>query len=168
MRKTVGHGVQHMLIGERQLSDMVLTQEEADNLLDMKKCRVDEAVIPFPLHGRQIVLHLQSLDRRENFLLDISRGRRKELRVKLQTRARTKVRLVRLDIGGRPHRNDDGTVVQPPHLHLYREGFHDRWATAPPANSFSDLGDLQVTLDDFMRFCSIVEPPDIRIQKGLI
>ncbi len=168
MQKTVGHGIQHILVGERLLSDIVMTQEEADYLLAMEKRRVDEVVTPFPLHGKQIVLHLQSLDLRENFLLDLSRGRRKELRVKLQTRARTEIRLVRLDLGGRPHRNEDGTVVQPPHLHLYREGFHDRWAIAPTSDRFSDLGDLQVTLDDFMRFCNIVQPPDIRIQKGLI
>ena len=134
----------------------------------MEKHRVDEAAIPFPLNGKQRVLRLQSLDLRESFLLDLSRGRRKELRMKLQTRARTEIRLVRLDLGGRPHRNEDGTVVQPPHLHLYRQGFHDRWAIVPPSDKFSDLGDLQVTLNDFMRFCNIVRPPDIRIQKGLI
>lgn len=168
MRKTVGHGVQHILAGERLLSDIEMTQEEADNLLAMEKRRVDEEVIHFPSHGKQIVLHLQSLDLRENFLLDLSRGRRKELRVKLQTRARTEIRLVRLDLGSRSHRNDDGTVVHPPHLHMYREGFHDRWAIAPPSDKFSDLKDLQVTLDDFMRFCNIVQPPDIWIQKGII
>lgn len=84
------------------MSDVVITQEEADYLLAMEKLRVDEAVIPFPLHGKRKVLHLQSLDQRENFLLDLSRGRRKELRVKLQTRARATIRLVRLDLGGRP------------------------------------------------------------------
>ncbi|MCY3574558.1 MAG: hypothetical protein OXG92_12490 [Chloroflexi bacterium] len=150
------------------MSDFDITQEEADYLLKMEKQRVDAAAIPFPLHGQQIVLQLQSLDLRENFLLDLSRGRRQELRVKLQTRARVVIRIARLDLGGRPHRNADGTVVQAPHLHLYREGFHDRWAIAPPSDKFSDLEDLQVTLDDFMRFCNIVQPPDIRIQKGLI
>lgn len=145
-----------------------MTQEEADHLLAMGKRRMDEAVVPFPLHGKQIVLHLQSLDSQEIFLLDVSRGRRKEFRVKLQTRARTKIRLARLDIGGRPHRNDDGTVIEPPHLHLYREGFHDRWAITPPPDKFSNLADLQVTLNEFMRFCNIVRPPDIWIQKGLI
>lgn len=134
----------------------------------MEKRRVDDEVFLFPRHGEKLVLRLQSVDEQEKFLLDLSRGRRKELRVKLQTRARTEVRLVRLDLGGRPHRNDDGTVVHPPHLHLYREGFHDRRAIAPPSELFSDLGDLRVTLDEFMRFCNIVRPPDIQIQKGLI
>lgn len=145
-----------------------MTQEEADYLLSMEKRRVEEAVIPFPLHGNKIVLRLQSLDLREDFMLDLSRGRHKELRVKLQTRARTDIRLARLDLGGRPHRNDDGSVVQPPHLHLYREGFHDRWAIPPPSDKFFNLGDLRVTLNDFMRFCNIVQPPHILIQKGLI
>ncbi len=168
MRKSVDYDVLQRLMEERLLSDILMTQEEADYLLTMEKRRVDDSVNSFPLLGKQTVLHLQSLDLRENFLLDLSRGRRKELRIKLQTRARTDIRLVRLDLGGRPHRNDDGTLVQPPHLHLYREGFHDRWAITPPSDKFSDLGDLQVTLDDFMRFCNIVRPPYIRVQKGLI
>ncbi|MXX84367.1 MAG: hypothetical protein F4Y70_13015 [Chloroflexi bacterium] len=82
------------------MSDFDITQEEADYLLKMEKQRVDAAAIPFPLHGQQIVLQLQSLDLRENFLLDLSRGRRQELRVKLQTRARVVIRIARLDLGG--------------------------------------------------------------------
>ena len=150
------------------MSDFDITQEEADYLLAMEKRRVVETAIPFPLHGKQKVLHLQSLDLRESFLLDLSRGRRKELRVKLQTRARNEIRLVRLDLGGRPHRNDDGTVVQPPHLHLYKEGFHDRWAMSPPSDRFTNLEDILTTLREFMNFCNIVMPPIIRLQKDLI
>lgn len=96
--KSVEYDVLQRLMEERLLSDILMTQKEADYLLTMEKRRVDDAVIPFPLHGKQIVLHLQSLDLRENFLLDLSRGRRRELRVKLQTRARIEIRLVRLDL----------------------------------------------------------------------
>ncbi len=86
----------------------------------------------------------------------------------MQTRARKEIRLARLDIGGRPHHNDDGTVLLPPHLHLYKEGFHDRWAIAPPSDKFTNLEDIQTTLGDFMRFCNIVSPPKILLQGGLI
>lgn len=86
----------------------------------------------------------------------------------MQTRARKEIPLARLDIGGRPHRNDDGTVLLPPHLHLYKEGFHDRWAIAPPSDKFTNLEDIQTTLGNFMRFCNIVLPPKILLQGGLI
>ncbi len=70
--------------------------------------------------------------------------------------------LARLDFGGSPHRNPDGKEVNCPYLHLYREGFHDKWAFPVPTGSFSDIGDPWRTLEDFMRFCNITAPPDIR------
>ncbi len=45
------------------------------------------------------------------------------------------------------------------------EGFGDKWAFAVPTERFENLGDPWRTLDDFMRFCNIVEPPIIR--RGL-
>ena len=145
-----------------------LSQKEANTLLAMEKRRLSDKVISFPLHGQKGALPLQSVDGHENFLLDLSRGRDNEIRVKMQTRARIEIPLARLDIGGRPHRNDDGTVILPPHLHLYKEGFHDRWAMAPPSDRFTNLEDIPATLRDFMRFCNIVVPPNIWLQGGLI
>lgn len=145
-----------------------LSQQEANTLLAMEKRRLSDKVNSFPLHGQKIAIPLQSDDGHESFLLDLSRGRGFEIRVKMQTRARKEIPLARLDIGGRPHRNDDGTVILPPHLHLYKEGFHDRWAMAPPSDSFTNIEDIPATLSDFMRFCNIVLPPNIKFRGGLI
>ena len=41
----------------------------------------------------------------------------------------------------------------------------DKWASPVPSNRFADLDDLWRTLEDFRRFCNIVEPPVI--QRGL-
>jgi hypothetical protein len=57
------------------------------------------------------------------------------------------------------------TEVATPHLHLYREGYGDKWATRLPGDSFSNVANLWRVLQDFMRFCNIVEPPYIR--RGL-
>jgi hypothetical protein len=46
-----------------------------------------------------------------------------------------------------------------PHLHLYREGFGDKWAFPVPPEVFSDVENLWQALQDFMRFCNIIEPP---------
>ena len=67
--------------------------------------------------------------------------------------------LVRLDFGGKPHRNPDGEEIASPHLHIYREDFGDKWAHSVPADSFPNTQDAWRTLNDFMRFCNIVEPP---------
>lgn len=119
----------------------------------------------FPDLGGAVSIPLVSADRREQFTLDLRRGRIDLTKGTFQNRARQVVVLVRLDFGGAPHRNPDGQEVGSPHLHLYREGYGDKWAYAVPPGDFTDLASLWHTLEDFMRFCNIVEPPTIR--RGL-
>jgi hypothetical protein len=69
--------------------------------------------------------------------------------------------LVRLDFGGSPHRNPDGEEIGSPHLHVYREGFGDKWAMPVPLDVFANLHDLARTLDDFMDYCHVVSRPAI-------
>lgn len=145
--------------------DIVLTQAEADALIAMEKHRVNEDHSDFPMGGESLVVPLQSADRREQFLLDISRGRIDLTKVTMQNRARQVVVLVRLDLGSAPHRNPDGEEVAAPHLHLYREGFGDKWAMPVDHAFFSATDDLWQTLEDFMTFCNITRRP--HIDRGL-
>lgn len=147
------------------MADMNLTQAEADALIAMEKHRVNEDRSDFPMEGQSLVLPLQSVDRREQFLLDLSRGRIDLLKVKMQNRGRQVVVLVRLDLGGAPHRNPDGEEISVPHLHLYREGFGDKWAVPVPADRFTNSADAWTTLEEFLRFCNITQPP--HIDRGL-
>jgi hypothetical protein len=147
------------------MADLNLTQAEADALIAMEKHRVDEDRHPFPMAGDSLVLPLQSPDKREQFLLDISRGRIDLLKGKYQERARQVVVLVRLDFGGAPHRNPDDQEIACPHLHLYREGYGDKWAVPAPVGQFRRISNLWGTLEDFMRFCNITQPP--HIDRGL-
>jgi len=71
-----------------------------------------------------------------------------------------------LDIGVALHRNPDGTLLPGRHLHVYREGYGDKFAIIPPANAFPNLEDIWSSLDDFMKYCNIIRPPIIN--KGLI
>jgi hypothetical protein len=147
------------------LAEINLTQAEANVLMAVPKVRIDDVVWNYPFHGGTISVPLTSSDKRENFLLDISRSQIDLLKGKYQNRGRQVVVLIRLDFGGAPHRNPDGSEVFCPHLHLYREGFGDKWAMEVPKDKFSNLGDLWQTLEDFMRYCNVTEPPII--QKGL-
>jgi hypothetical protein len=70
------------------MADVNLTQAEADALIAMEKHRVNEERYDFPMGGGTLVLPLQSPDKREQFLLDIRRGRIDLLRAKYQDRAR--------------------------------------------------------------------------------
>jgi hypothetical protein len=87
------------------------------------------------------------------------------MKVKMQNRGRQVVVLVRLDLGGAPHRNPDGEDIPVPHLHVYREGFGDKWAVAVPADQFTATSDVWRTLDEFLRFCNVTQPP--HIERGL-
>jgi len=147
------------------MADMSLTQAEANALIAMEKHRADEEHSDFPMGGQSVVLPLQSVDRREQFLLDLSRGRIDLLKVKMQNRGRQVVVLVRLDLGGAPHRNPDDTEIAAPHLHVYREGYGDKWAVAVPAERFRNVADVWTTLEDFLRYCNVTQPP--KIERGL-
>lgn len=147
------------------MADLNLTQAEADALIAMAKHRVDDKEWEYPDLGGGISVPLVSGDRREQFVPDLRRGRIDLAKGTYQNRGRQVVVLVRLDFGGAPHRNQDGLEIASPHLHLYREGYGDKWAFPVPGSQFANLGDLSRTLDDFMRYCNIVEPPAIR--RGL-
>ena len=147
------------------IADANLTQAEADALIGMEKRRSDDMERDYPDFGGVITLPLVSTDRREAFLLDLSRSRINLAKGTYQNRGRQVVILVRLDFGGAPHRNPDGEEIGSPHLHLYREGFGDKWAFPVPSDRFPDLDDRWRTLEDFMRFCNVKEPPIVR--RGL-
>jgi len=147
------------------MADIDLTQAEADALIAMPKSRLNDDEWDYPGTGGAITVPLVSDDKREGFLLDISRGQIDLLKGKYQNRGRKVVILVRLDFGGPLHRNPDDTEISCPHLHLYREGYGDKWAFSVPPGKFSNLGDLWQTLEDFMKYCNVTQPP--RIRKGL-
>jgi len=146
------------------MADLNLTQAEADVLIALEKHCVNNDRHDFPLGGR-LELFLESADKREQFILDISQARIDLSKVKYQNRSRQAVVLVRLDLAGRPHRNPDGQEISCPHLHVYREGYGDKWADLAPVEDFGRTSDAWDTLEDFMRFCNITRPPNI--ERGL-
>ena len=139
-----------------------LTQAEADGLLAMEKRRADDRVWDLPDLGGRESIPLVSVDGREDFFLDLQRGRINLAKGSYQNRGRQVVILARLDFRGPPHRNPDGEELGADHLHIYREGYDDKWARPVPDEFFSDLDNPWKVLQDFIRFCNIVEPPNIR------
>ena len=147
------------------MAEIELTQTEADRLMAMEKyCSEDRARI-FPQPGERLTIPLISKDRREAFFLDITRVRIKLTKATYQNRARSVIILLRLDLDGAPHRNPDGEDIPCPHLHIYREGYGDKWAIPAPADKFPNAGDLSKSLEDFVQHCNIMNLP--RLQNGL-
>ena len=139
-----------------------LPQADADNLMQMDKHVVDSDSHEFPEHnGGRLEVKLFNKEHKEDFLLDISRGRIDLRKITYQNRARKVVILARLDLVGPPHQNPDGQIMDCPHIHYYREGYGDKWAFEIPEDIFSDLEDIHKTLEDFMEHCSIISKPFI-------
>ena len=148
------------------MAEIKIAQREAQAFIDVeKRCSDNSITWTFPLHGEKISVPLISIDAREEFLLDISRGRIDLNKVTYQNRVQQVIILLRLDIGSKPHRNPDGEEVPAPHLHIYREGYGDKWAYPIPKGDFREPTDVFQTLEDFMDYCYITGKPNIT--KGL-
>jgi hypothetical protein len=101
-----------------EMADILLTQAEADALFAMDKVRTDNTQWKYPRAGEHLSVPLTSVDKRENFALDITRSSIKITKSTHQNRARQAIVLMRLDVDGRPHRNPDGVEIPCPHLHV--------------------------------------------------
>lgn len=140
-----------------------LSQHEADSLLRMDKHRKDDQQYLISGLGDHLSIPLISNDGHVEFTLDIRKSRIDLRKGTLQNRTQQVHILVRLDFGGAPHRNPDDKEVPCPHLHVYKEGFGDKWAIEIPQDHFKDLSDFAQTLEDFMSYCNIVIPPTFQI-----
>ncbi|MCF7809651.1 hypothetical protein K9N50_01545 [bacterium] len=143
------------------MAELNISQTEADILIAMEKIRADLDVYEYPGLGGKVIIPLLSRDQKIDFLLDIERGRINLLKGKYQNRTHRAIILVRIDFGGAPHRNPDGEEITCPHLHLYREGFGDKWAFQIPISKFPNINDPWDCLFDFMKYCNITEQPTI-------
>ena len=119
----------------------------------------------FPSPGERIAIPLTSLDKRENFMLDVTRAQIKLTKATYQNRARPAIILLRLDLEGPPHTNPDGVEVLCPIRTSIVKGYRDKWATPAPADRYTNTLDLYSTFEAFMRQCNVTGRP--RIQKGL-
>ena len=132
--------------------------------LELKKIAKNNTHRLYPSIGGKMAIPLQSEDGHEEFVLNIIRGQKLQAKVSYQTRGRSVVVLARLDLGNStPHRNPDGEVIGSPHIHLYREGFGDKWAFEIKPDMAAEIGfdfldinaDTKEWFDSFLAFCKI-------------
>ena len=142
-----------------------LTQAEADELIAMEKHFIGNEKYNWPSLGTKIAIPLSSTDGREEFVLDIATSALKISKLTIQNRARVTTVLVRLDVDGPPHRNPDDVEIPCPHIHVFKEGFADKWAFPLPKDVFTNLSDKRVIYMEFASYCKIVLPPIL--EQGL-
>ena len=115
--------------------------------------------------GQSLVVPLQSAVKREQFLLDLSRGRIDLLKVKMQNRGRQvwclcgsiwAVHLTGTRMAKRfPYRTCTSIA----------RDTGDKWAVAVPSDRFTSNDRCLAHVGEFMRFCNITQPP--HIERGL-
>lgn len=152
------------------MSEIGLTQIEAERLIKLEKHwlkQKNQEKLEYPIFGGKLLIPLTCMEGRENFFLDLTRSSIVLTKETKQLRGRQIIPLLRLDIGGPPHRNPDDIEIPSPHLHIYREGYGDKWAIPVPVDKFKNLDDAQQTLIDFMKYCNITKQPKINMELFL-
>jgi hypothetical protein len=134
----------------------MLEQWRADQLLTVPK--VYSATLGVNLRpGVGEDYPVESDDGDDHFLLDVWSSRRNLRKARFQLRYRRDIVLARL-CTAKPHGNPDGTDVGSTHLHLYREGDHDKWA--------SEVGPFEDVFAALQFFCKRINLPAPEIQGG--
>ena len=142
---------------EGTMTGPMLTQTEADALIAMEKHAPPnwQATLPGIAKGK---ITLNDLSKSEVFFIDIHRSGFELRKCTNQLRARKSAVLVRLDFGGRAHHNPDDEIIPCPHIHIYCEGYDDKWAYRISEEEFGNIGDFDKTLVDFLRYCNVSDP----------
>jgi hypothetical protein len=152
-----------------------ITQQDADFFFQMDKFPEKEEEYQFPLGGEKIIIPFTSADKREFFLFDIYRATIRVSKATYQNRVSKAYILRRLDIDGTAHTNPEvdnvplpllkpynGLEIPCPHLHLYIEGFGERWAV--PADlilSIDDKDTCQI-MNESVKYCNVKTLPVIK------
>lgn len=144
----------------------MLTQEAADYLARIAKDLTNTKVVLVPGPGDHQDWDASALGGKHSFFLHMRRGRKVSTQITAQERYETNEILLRLDIDGPTHGNPDGTIIPTPHLHIYREGYDDKWAFPVPTDIDISSGDAAQILANFLKFCGVDPLPPV--QGGVI
>ena len=140
----------------------MLVQDDFDILMGSSKYFNDNSAIIIPDNGGKINRYIYSENSKDQFVLNIERGRIDLRKVKYQTRDKsTNTVLLRIDTKGPRHLNPDGNFVECPHMHIYRENYGDKWALPLDSSIFSDSDNLGNLLRDFLIYFNVQDIPTI-------
>lgn len=142
----------------------MLTDAEVERLVALVKEFVHQSSIDFPGFGDHLEREVRSTVGHDDFLIDVNRrGKTKKSKCTYQKRYAVADIIFRLDIDGPPHTNPDGSFVRCPHLHIYREGYADKWAYPIDPSEFTDTTKLVTTFREFLNRCKVRDVPEIQV-----
>ncbi len=151
-----------------------ISQQDADFFFEMGKYHNEEKEYDFPTSGVKLTIPFVSEDKRENFLFDIYRGAISITKITYQNRVRKAYILRRLDMDGPTHVNPEaetvpleilepfnGKEIPCPHLHLYVEGYGEKWAIPADLIIKTEGKDIYEMMNDFFSYCNVMQFPKI-------
>lgn len=142
---------------------MALIQAEYDYLMAQDKA-FEDSVSPIQLGPAPInwTRQINSLVNKEIFMLDFYRGSFELSKYTLNKRYRQTVILLRYDNGGR-HTNPDGISFDGSHVHLYREGFGEKFAFPVVEVGVSNTDAMEIVFGKIMQYCNVKKIPTIEV-----
>lgn len=147
----------------------MLTQQEFDALHSLKKyLDIPDNEIIWPTKGTKLTLKCYSIDDKEQFEITITTSKIKVTKATFQQLYSDKTILFRIDMDGPRHLNPNGEFIECPHIHIYKEGAHDKWAY--PLQNFISIEnqDLQGIFLAFLTYINIIKLPTIKAQLELL
>lgn len=145
---------------------IVLTQKEADELLQMLKACVN-ATIDFPSRGKRCDFDVISkCNRSDKFMITINNSAKRTDKISINALYKKgNIKLMRLDIGNPPppHKNPDGEKINCNHLHIYKEGYEIDYAIP------FDIGNSEIDsiFYGFLDRFNVVDKPKVSFQKHI-
>ena len=140
----------------------MLKQQDFERLLKLPKKFLTTDKLEISIAPSSWTRKVISIDNEYEFLLDFYRGRYDLTRFTINKRYKTNIVLLRFDSGG-THKNPDGKIIRGAHIHLYKEGYEDKFAY--PVSDFgileSDIG-IEKVFTKLLNFCNFVEMPDFK------
>ncbi len=144
----------------------MLSQAEADVLISsLKKLTNSEHIVEFPQPGKKLLLECED-GNNNKYTIDVNRGRLKPQKSTYQTRHNKSTILLRVDIEGPPHVNPNGEEIPCPHIHIYKEGYDDKWAYPLQTEINTNTLDLIQVLIDFLDYNNVKNRKKLNILGG--
>ena len=142
---------------------MSLTQIEFDFLIAQEK-EFDDVAIPIQLGPAPIhwTRQINSFANKETFLLDFYRGSFELLKYTVNKRYRQTIILLRYDNEGR-HTNPDGNTIIGRHIHIFREGYNDKFAFSVSEIGVTETDQMITVFNKIMQYCNIKRFPSIEV-----
>ena len=140
----------------------MLKQQDFERLLKLPKKFSTDDILDISIAPSNWTRKVISIESDDEFLMDFYRGSYDLSRFTINKRYKTNIVLLRFDSGGM-HKNPDEKTIKGAHIHIYKEGYGDKFAY--PITDFGITKSNYTIKEIFimlLKFCNFVEIPDFK------